>query len=189
VYQGPVGRVENGLEIGDPTVFQIGLVKEIFVPYIGMMHRTENTGGPSVATYDLIYARLGGITVLEEPQIGFRLSLDKRIYVSDQMPPVDSRRAIPQMTARITLRVNQPRPLAIEFPSTQVYDLAIMNDKGEKVFQTLQFGPGEANFVIVVPLRGANGPLPQGKYTAEAWLATGAKRYTSTVTFDVLHVF
>ncbi|MBK5290715.1 MAG: hypothetical protein JJE04_03340, partial [Acidobacteriia bacterium] len=179
-YKGPIGEVSTALEVGDPAVFQIGLVRELFLPYIGMLHRMENTGGPSMATYDLIYARLGGITVVEEKQVSFRLTLDRGVYVSDQMPPVTPQRTIPQMTARITLRQTQDAPLDLKFGSAQVYDLIIRNGKGEQVYlwsenkrfiqqaQTIRFDAGESNYVIVVPLSGQRGVLPAGRYTAEA---------------------
>jgi len=193
VYKGPIGEVSTALEVGDPTVFQIGVVRELFLPYIGLLHRNENTGGPSLATYDLIYARLGGVTVVEEKQVSFRLTLDRNVYLWDQ-------RSIPQMTARITLRQTQDAALDLQFPSSQVFDLVILNDQGEKVYQwsdnkrftqqtqTIRFDPGESNYVIVVPLSGQRGVLPAGRYTAEAWLTTNLNRaYAAIVSFDLAY--
>jgi hypothetical protein len=155
-----------------------------------------------VATYDLIYARLGGVTVVEERNVSFRLTLDRSVYVSDQRPPVTPQRSIPQLTARLTLRQTQDTPLELRFPSSQVFDFAIRNDKGETVYtwsanklflqqvQTIRFQPGESNYVIVVPLSGERGVLPAGRYSAEAWLTTGPNRaYSATVSFEVAHVF
>jgi hypothetical protein len=62
-YQGPLGEFDNVLQMGYPRVFQVGISGEIFVPDIGLVRRTENTGGPSVGTYELVYARLGGVTI------------------------------------------------------------------------------------------------------------------------------
>jgi hypothetical protein len=201
-YQGPVGNFQTALEIGDPTVFQLGLVRELFLPYIGMVHRTLNTGGPSVMVLDLIYARVGGVTVVEEQSISFRMSVDRTLYFSDQMPPATPERAVPQLTARLTLRNTQDRPLMLNFPTSQNFDLIIRNDKGEKalqwsdgrvfpqVLQPMQVGPGERNFVIVLRLGVQNRPLPPGRYTAEAWLTTeGRPAFWAQTAFELQHVF
>jgi hypothetical protein len=62
-YHGPVGDFNNTLQMAYPRVFQVGIGGEIFIPDIGLVTRTENTGGPSVGTYALVYARLGGVTI------------------------------------------------------------------------------------------------------------------------------
>ena len=61
--QGPIGVFDDALQMGYPTVFQLGISVEIFVPDLGLVRRTENTGGPSVGTYELVYARIGGVTI------------------------------------------------------------------------------------------------------------------------------
>jgi len=201
-FRGPIGSGRGALEVGDPTVFQIGLVKELFLPYVGLVSRFENVGGPAVATYDLIYARTGGVTVVEEPQVSFRLTLDGSLYYSDQMPPLDPRRAVPQLTARITLRNTQPQPLRLTFPSGQLFELVIRNDKGEtvhtwsanklfpQVVQSLEFGHGEHSYIAVARLGAGDRPLPEGRYTAEAWLTTqGRIVYSATAGFEIMHVF
>lgn len=202
-YEGPIGEAGNALELRYPGVFQVGLDRELFLPYIGLLHRLENTGGPTVAFYDLVYARVGGVTVLAEKKVSFRLSLDRSVYVANLQPPVDPRRAVPRMTARLTLRNTQSEPLTLDFPSSQIYDLAIRNEKGEGVYQwssnlgfvqvlqTTEIGPGEKNWVITVPLaREAGRPLPPGKYTAEAWLTTvGERQYSAKTAFQIQHVF
>jgi hypothetical protein len=201
-YQGPIGEFTTALEVGDPTVFQLGLVRELFLPYIGMVHRTINTGGPAVAMLDLIYARVGGVTVVEEQSLSSRLSLDRLIYYSDQMPPVTPDRAIPQLTARLTLRNTLDRPLTLNFPTSQIFDLIIRNDKGEKalqwsdgrfflqVLQSVQVGPGERNFIIGVGLGSQGRPLPPGRYTAEAWLTTENRpAFWAQTSFELQHVF
>jgi hypothetical protein len=62
-YEGPIGAFDNALQMGYPRVFQVGISGEIFVPDIGLARRTENTGGPSVGTYELVYTRIGGVTI------------------------------------------------------------------------------------------------------------------------------
>lgn len=200
-YRGPIGEVDNALEIGYPGVFQVGIERELFLPYIGMVHRTQNTGGPSFAAYDLVYSRTGGVTVIAAQEFGFGLTLDHSVYTADLMPPIDPSRAVPLLTARLTLR-NTSVPISLTFPSGQTYDLVIRNEQGEVVYRwsegkffilairTETIGPGEKNWVILVRLGDDGKPWPQGKYTAEAWLTTaGPKTFAASVGFEIRHVF
>jgi len=201
-YKGPIGEVDYALEVGYPGVFQVGIERELFLPYIGMVHRRQATGGPTYATYDLIYSRTGGVTVVAEPELSFSLTVDRSIYTADLMPPVDPRRAIPVMTARLTLRNTTPDPVDLTFPTGQSYDLVLRNEKGDVVFRWSEGKAfteavrkesfrGERNWVILVALAGRDErPLPQGKYIAEAWLTTtGPRAYAASVGFEIRHVF
>ncbi len=200
---GPLGDFNSALQIAYPPAgcADAGITEDYYLPYIGLLRRTTTTiAGPK--TFNLIYARLGGITVVSEKHVSFTLTLDRAVYVADLMPPVDPRRAVPQMTARLTLRSTQDDPVPLEFPSGQTYDLAIKNDQGDIVYQwsrgkaftmvvrSEQFGPGEKNWAIIAPLGTPdNKPFPAGKYTAEAWLTTNpARLYSATVAFEVQHV-
>ncbi len=200
-YQGPIGEVNYALEIRYPGVFQVGIERELFLPYIGLVHRRVNTGGPSSVTYDLIYSRTGGVTVLSAPELSISLTLDRSLYYANLMPPVDPERAVPLMTARITLRNTTPQPIELVWPSGQRYDFVIRNEKGEVVWRwsegkafILLFGiesfRGERNYTELIRLGTADGkPFPQGKYTLEAWLATQPRAYTATAAFEIRHVY
>jgi len=200
-YKGPIGEVDYALEIEYPGVFQVGVVRELFLPYIGMVYRRQNAGGPAVITYELIYSRTGGVTVISEPELSISLTLDRAIYYADLMPPVDPERAAPVMTARITLRNVTGRPLELVWPSGQRYDFLIRNEKGDVVwrwsegkafillFSTEAFS-GERNYVELIRLATPEGkPLAQGRYTLEAWLATQPRAYTATAAFEIRHVY
>jgi hypothetical protein len=196
-YKGPVGEFQDALEINYPGTFQVGIENELFLPNIGLVHRAQATGGPSFATYDLIYARVG-TRVISAAELAFSLSLDRSVYVAVgpglQLTPV-------QLRARITVR-NTSIPVQLTFPTTQIYDLLITNEKGEAVYRwsadktfltsltTVTFGPGETNYVIETPpLVSGRSPLPPGKYVAEAWLTLGEiggrKMYSASVAFEV----
>lgn len=60
-----------------------------------------------------------------------------------------------------------------------------------QVLHTETYGPGERNYTVTVPLMGKDGkPLVEGKYTAQAWLATvQPKAYSASVGFEIRHVF
>jgi hypothetical protein len=108
------------------------------------------------------------------------------------------------MNLRMTLRNWTGAPLPLTFPSGQSYDVVIRNAREEvayrwsdgkafiQVFRQERLAPGqERNYVVTVRLADKEArPLPQGRYTAEAWLATeGGKRYAATVGFEIQHVF
>lgn len=200
-YKGPVGEVDYALEIQYPGVFQVGIARELFLPYVGMVYRQQNAGGPAVITYELIYSRTGGVTVLSQPEISITLTLDRETYYANLMPPVDPDRAAPLMTARITLRNTTERPVELVWPSGQRYDFLIRNAKGEVLWRwsegkafILLFGTesfiGERNYVELIRLGTPDGkPFPEGRYTLEAWLATQPRAYFATATFEIRHVY
>jgi Intracellular proteinase inhibitor len=181
-YKGPVGEFTNALRVRylPGICADAGFVQETFLPYAGMLERTIQTiAGPR--RYDLIYARLGGVTVISQRELAFALTLDKAVYATGE--PV---------LARIALRHSQPAPLRIVFSSGQTYELIVRRESGETVFQwsadksftqalrAVDFPPGEKNWVEPIPA------LPVGRYIAEAYLATvGPKAYAASVAFEV----
>ncbi|MGH9720309.1 MAG: BsuPI-related putative proteinase inhibitor [Bryobacteraceae bacterium] len=191
-HKGAVGQISETLQIRYPATncADAGLDGDVWAPYIGLVERTFVTiAGPRI--YRLIYSRTGGVTVLSEPELSFGLTLDKSAYTEGQLP-----------VARLTLRHSQPEPLPLTFPSTQTYDLAIRNEKGEilynwsagksfaQLFREERLAAGEKNWVISVsiPVPAVVGarPLQPGVYTAEAWLTTsGPRRYVASVGFEV----
>jgi hypothetical protein len=199
-----VGEFDRALEIDYPPsgCADAGITNEKYLAYIGLLQRTYSSiAGPR--PYDLIYARVGGVTVVSERELTFSLTLDRAVYTANLMPPVDPLTSVPRMTARLTLRNTQEQPVRLTFPSGQIFDLAVRNAGGDvvlswsanKVFPqvvtTIEVGPGEKNWVLEMQLADANGrPLPEGRYTAEGWLATtGGKRYAATAGFEIRHVF
>jgi hypothetical protein len=201
-YQGPLGTFDSALQISYPGVFQVGIIQETFLPGIGLALRTQATGGPSYGSWDLIYARVGGVTVDSAPELSFGIALDNSIYAVNMMPPVSPATAAPLLTARLRLR-NTARPITIDFPSGQSFDFTITNDKGAIVYRwsdgqafpmivrTETFGPGERDFVIQLRLNGPDkAPLPAGNYVAEGWLTTmGAKVFDASAPFQVAWVY
>jgi len=203
-FEGPIGQFDNALHIvyGPPVCADAGIVEEYYLPYVGLVRRVETTlAGPR--TYNLVYARLGaGVTVVSAGDVAFSLSLDKHLYTVNLMPPIDPRTSIPEMLARISLRNGLPEPLRLVFASGQTYELVLRNQNGDVVYRwsegkaftmairTVEFPPGEKNWVITTRLADrAEQPLPEGAYTAEAWLVTtGEKRYAASVGFEIRHV-
>ena len=201
-YKGPLGTFDSALQVSYPGVFQVGIMQETFLPGIGLAFRTQATGGPSYGSWELIYARVAGVTVDSAPELSFGIALDNSIYTVDMMPPVSPAKAAPLLTARLRLR-NAAQPISLIFPSGQNFDFTITNDKGAVVYRwsdgqafpmvvrTATFGPGENDFVIQLRLNGSDkAPLPPGNYVAEGWLTTmGAKVFDATVPFRVAWVY
>ncbi|MBK5290714.1 MAG: hypothetical protein JJE04_03335 [Acidobacteriia bacterium] len=195
----PAGEFGNALTLSYPAAncADAGLTGEAYLPWIGLVQRTATTiAGPR--TMSLAYARVGGVTVLSEPEASFSLALDRTQYSSGET-------AAAVLTARMTLRVTQGGPLALPFSSGQRFDLVISNDLGEvllrwsegRVFTqalgTERIDNGEKNYVVQMPLAQAGSRLKPGSYVAEGWLTTmdepaGGKRYAARVGFDIIAV-
>ncbi len=180
-YEGPIGVFNYGLQIRFPGVFQVGIERDIFLPSVGLVHRMENTGGPAMVTYDLIYARLGATTMISGPEVAFSLTLDRAAYPGGA-----------PITARLTLRNPGDKPLRIVFNSGQTYDFTLEDESGKIVYrwsdgqfftQALRaesFGPGERNWPLAIPA-----PAP-GRYRARAWLTTiDGPVWSATVPLEV----
>lgn len=187
-YKGPTGEANGALEIHYPGVFQVGIYREIFLPDVGLAHRSEGRGGPAVATYDLIYAKLGGM-IVSQPEVAFSLSA----AVSTIGPA-------PTLTARLTLRNAQADPIALTFNSGQIYDLELRNEASDVVFrwsngrvftqiiQTISFPPGDTNYVIETALQDRTGKaFPTGKYNVQGWLTAAGptKAYSASVLVQI----
>lgn len=182
----PLGEFHNGLEVA----YQIagcadaGLQSEIFLPDVGLLQRRQMTiVGPQ--TFDLIYARLGGFTVLSEGEVSFAATLDRSVYRPGEM-----------LTVRMTLRNTQDQPLELHFPSGQDYDVVIRNETGDVVFRwsdgkafTQVFRKvelrGERNWVALIPLGPGGASLGPGRYSATAGLAVQNARYEASVAFNI----
>jgi hypothetical protein len=179
-----------------------GLTEEIFHRWTGLVRRTETTiGGPR--TYNLVYVRTAGVTVVSQPELHFSLTLDEAVYIANLMPPIDPLSSVPRLTARLTLRNTTDKPLTLDFASGQRYDMEIKDEKGAVVYRWSDgmaftmalgqetIGPGEKNYVIVVRLAGKDGrPLAEGRYTAEAWITTsGPRSFRASMGFEVRNVY
>lgn len=188
----PAGEFTNTFSVRYPAAncADAGLTNDAFAPYIGLVERTSTTiAGPR--RMQLIYARVGGVTVLSQPEVAFTLTLDQSVYEVGKAA-----------TARLTLRNSSPRPLILDFSSSQRYDIVIRDDSGKEVFRSSaartylqvlgreEIAQGERNYIELVTLAGLDGqPLPAGRYTMEAWIAPAPgsqrPRFAATVGFEI----
>ncbi len=179
-YDGPAGRFGPPL----PVMYRVsgcadaGIVREDFLENIGMVRREVTTiAGPRV--YELVHARVGGITLGAKPGAAFRVSVDA----------VESTR----VAVSLHLSVFGP-PVKLVFGSSQEYDLQLRDAVGNVMYT---WSEGKA-FLMAIHERTAEGdlawtveipladPLKPGRYQVLGWLATGpAREFASTANFDV----
>jgi hypothetical protein len=143
------------------------------------------------------------LNVHVEHSVSFTLALDNAAYSIGE----DGSSA-PEMTVYNKFCSNVSPPVVLQFFSLQRFDLEIINDAGEKVFQ---WGAGrvfpsiaqnvsvtgEVHWKVVVPLADAQGaPLPPGEYIAEGYLTLHtdpntrnptafARKYAGSVLFAI----
>ncbi|MBL8238789.1 MAG: hypothetical protein JNM66_15300 [Bryobacterales bacterium] len=150
-----------------PGVFQVGITEENFLPYVGLVYREENTGGPSFRTQDLVYARISGVTVLNASGVGFGVALGNGY-------------------ARLFLNNNTGAPLRVVFASGQTYELVLRDGAGKEVYRWgegkgftqalrgVDLAPGETSWVV--EMRGV-----AGAETLTAELVTVGPKFTATI--------
>lgn len=162
-YEGPVGQFDNVLRIryqAGPCL-DAGLEIEEWLPWVGLLRRVQSSiAGPQ--EYELVYARLGGVTYVRAPMTGFGLAL----------MPVAGR-----VLAFMTLRHTLDWPLILNFSSSQRFDLSIYDSQGAEVYRWSRGKAflavmgreevrGEKTWVAELPLA----DLPKGDYAVRAWL-------------------
>jgi len=182
-YKGPIGEFSNALRVryAVNNCADAGLIQETFLPYIGLLQRTLSTiAGPR--PFDLVYARIAGVTVVSERELSFSVTLDKAVYNAGE-----------RITVRMTLRHSQLEPLRIVFSSGQTYEIVARNEAGDIVYRwsdgrvftqalrSIDFPPGEKNWVEIVP------SLPVGRYMVEVWLvtATPQRAYSASIPLEI----
>lgn len=179
-YSGPIGDFTNALQIdySPGSCADAGIEQDLYLPWVGLVQRRVTTiAGPR--TYDLVYARLG-VTEISAPEIAFTLSLDRAVYDGNLM------------MARLSLRNTQSTPLRLDFLTGQRYDLVVRDEKNNTVYQwshgkffTQIIGTeavqGQRTWMIMVPLD----QIPNGRYSAEAWLTGTGPRFAASAGFEV----
>lgn len=193
----PVGVFENVtyIQYGANICADAGLTSDFFLPYVGLLQRTETTiAGPR--TWSLVYARINDTLVVTAPEVAIGLSVDRAVYQSADLAPGPGRSGS-TAAARFSLRSSGGQPVEIVFPTGQTYDFALRDEAGKTLWrwsdgraftQTLRRESiqGEKNWAVRVPLYDARGNIfPAGRYTLEAWLATGGEpRWRAQVSFE-----
>lgn len=173
-----------------------GFNSDFFLPYVGLLQRTETTiAGPR--TWSLVYARINDTLVVTAPEVAAGLSIDKAVYESVDVPLPGRGRAASTVRARFSIRNFGGQPLEIVFPTGQTYEFVLRDESGKTLWrwsdgQTFTQAlhsesiQGEKNWAVFVPLYDNKGNIfPAGRYTLEAYLATGSEpRWRAQVAFE-----
>lgn len=174
-YNGPVGEFVNALRVRYTVAgcADAGIESDVFLPYVGLVQRMVQTiAGPRA--YELVYARLGEIAVVTEPEVSFGVAVDRA-----------------GTSARLTLRNTTGTPLELNFGSGQTFDVAVRDEEGKDVWRwsegrgfTLALRTetvsGERLWVVKLPV------LKPGRYSVEGWLTTsGGQRFAASAGLEV----
>ncbi len=125
-YKGPIGSSQTARLIRYTPGFcaDTGLTSEIFVPNLGMVHRSQ-TSFVGERSHDLVYAQIGGITYLNDAGVSFSIAI----------APLTPERGMKQMSARLVLNNRTGQKLELQFATGQSYDFVVRNDKNETVYR------------------------------------------------------
>lgn len=174
-YSGPVGEFVNALRVRYTVAgcADAGVESDLFLPYVGLVQRMVQTiAGPRA--YELVYARLGEVAVITEPEVSFGMAVDRA-----------------GAWARLTLRNTTGAPLELNFGSGQTFDLVVRDEEGKDVWQwsegrgftqvlRTEMVSGERLWVVKLPA------LQAGRYSVEGWLTTsGGKRFAASAGLEV----
>jgi hypothetical protein len=150
-----------------------GVESEIYLDNIGLARRVVQTiAGPR--EFNLVSAKIGPLALNASPGVDFRVSLSPWAFSR-------ARREEP-VTAEVALRllVDRTDPVHLKYTSSQRYDIAIKNERGETVF----LWSAAAIFLPVVSEENVASKeyrvpltldLPDGRYQVEAWLTTDSR--------------
>ncbi|HEY3440950.1 MAG TPA: BsuPI-related putative proteinase inhibitor [Paludibaculum sp.] len=166
-YTGPVGEFVNALRVRYTVAgcADAGVDSDVFLPYVGLVQRMVQTiAGPRA--YELVYARLGEMAVITEPEVSFGVAVDRAAKA-----------------VRLTLRNTTGTPLELNFGSGQTFDVVVRDEEGKDVWRwsegrgftealRSESVSGERVWVVALPV------LKGGRYSVEGWLTTlGEKRF------------
>ena len=178
-YKGPVGSSDSAkfVRYSGGICADAGLTREVFLPYLGMVQRAE-TSFVGERTLDLVFAQIGGITYIKEPNIGFALSLTSLAN---------------QIAAKVVINNSTDRDLVLQFTSGQTYNFTIRNDRNEAVYvwSADKLFPailrqltikGEEAWQEVLPTTG----LSPGTYSVEATLVNSdGRKFSATASITL----
>jgi len=182
------------IRYGPGACADAGVSEDVFAAGVGLLRRTETTiAGPR--TMSLTRARVNGRTV-EAAGLRFSVRIDRPSYSPNFFPPVDPDRAIPVLTATVTVENTTDSPVTLTFPTPQLFDLSIRNAAGEVMYwwSSTRLFPamitevelGRRVLEAEAPLGAGREPWPAGQYVLEAWLLRPeGKAFSGSVGFQI----
>jgi hypothetical protein len=179
-YEGPAGNYPDVLSIRYVSFgcADVGVQAEVFVANVGMLHQVRNTiAGP--LTYDLVYARVGRLSLAERGGTALRLNV----------------RRTAQNQLRASFGLAAAEPIRLHFPTSQRYDVLLRDHEGRVLwrwsdgrfflFLTQTVYAAEWSLDIDIPLDAAGSLLSPGVYEVQVWLTTSSAQSEFSVTSRV----
>ena len=163
-----------------------GITEELYLENIGLARRTVQTiVGPRA--FQLVSAKVGPLTLREEPGVDFRISLSPPLVLrGDSSEPVKT-------TVKLTVSADRREPVPLRFRTSQRYDIAVKKETGEIVYlwsRTALFLPvlGEEHVTFKEYTQPLSLDLEDGRYVVEAWLTTDSdgRQFAGSDTLRVL---
>jgi hypothetical protein len=187
-YDGGAGIVYEAREIRY-RIFDCadtGVESELYIENIGLARRVVQTiAGPR--EFHLTNANVGPLTLNKMPGVQFRVSMPSFLVTRERPGEAAS------TDVTLDLLVDRMDPLRLKYTTSQRYDIAIKNERGETVYfwsATALFAQvaSEESVVTkqyVVPLALT---LPDGNYQLEAWLTTASaeRQFAATTPLTIL---
>jgi hypothetical protein len=150
-----------------------GVESEIYLDNIGLARRVVQTiAGPR--EFNLVSAKVGPLVLNAAPGVDFRVSVSPWTFSR-------TRRDEPVRTeVALRLLVDRVDPVHLKYTSSQRYDIAVKNERGETVFlwsAAALFLPvlSEEDVTSKEYLVPLTLDLPDGRYQVEAWLTTDSR--------------
>jgi hypothetical protein len=205
-YSGPLGVFNDAYTI--QQVAYGTTMSTTFLPYIGQVASSFSLNQGSAGLVppmveNLVYARINDITVLTTQDWGFGITLDRAVYHLQLgqtgdcellLLPLAAPSALfyhPCAQVRLTLRLKGSDPVQLSFPTQQLYELKLQDPSGNAIWtlsgtktygagpRNLVVGPGEVNFVELMPLTVSANTVPA------ALLAPGTYNLSATLLNNV----
>jgi hypothetical protein len=186
-YEGASGMVFEAREIRYRIYdcADTGVESELYLENIGLARRVVQTiAGPR--EFNLTSANVGPLALNEMPGVQFRVSMPSST-ISRERP---GEAATTDVT--LDLVVDRMDPVRLRYTTSQRYDIAIKNERGEVVllwsstalFAQVTSEELAATKQYVVPM--ALG-LPDGHYQLEAWLTTDSRerQFSATTSLTI----
>ncbi|MEI9972559.1 MAG: BsuPI-related putative proteinase inhibitor [Ignavibacteriota bacterium] len=164
-----------------------GILEEQYAENIGLLRRVVSTiAGPR--TYELVHAKVSGVTYDTRAGNGFQVSLSKN-YLECGVSGNDN------VTVEMRLSRKLAPSMELIFPSAQRYDIRVRSDAGQVVYrwsddqavaqvQSSVIVDRDLVFSQKIPLSTSGGqPLTGGYYTVEASLATTNHEFAGATRF------
>jgi hypothetical protein len=166
-----------------------GFENELYLDNLGLLKRTVSTIA-GARTFELVYARVGGLRLSAEPGTSFRLG------TKDSTITRESSNETPSLRTTLRLSVDRSLPVPLRYTGSQKFEVQVKNAAGDVVYAwSDDVTPAaaadqmayELEHSLDLPLRHRSGePLPDGQYTITGWLLAEDRPFSAATRVQIL---